>query len=372
MKTARAFSRVTGRVFGVGLVAALTVSAILWNAGVHAQTLQKVRIGTGATALQPAAADLLLPQYLGYYKEEGLDMELVPLGSSVAALSALDSKRIEAYSGSGQFVIPLAAKGDKVRAVAFFELLYPFRYSLAVKPGTSYKSLTDLKGKTIGVSNFGLGDYPMGKQVFKLGGLDPENGVNWLATGNEARPGIALQRGDIDAVFTFAVTFGQIEAAGIKLAYLPLPPNVPKIGGFYLSTSPDLLREKRSMIVGIGRAVAKAHVFMTENSEAAAWVFGQIAPEAMPRGKSDEEQVRTIQFSLDKQIPYFKHYDAAIKQAGFTKPSEWTEEVAFLELQDKLKDASGLYSNELIEEINRFDVEKVRAQARDFKLPYKK
>jgi hypothetical protein len=38
-------------------------------------------------------------------------------------------------------------------------------------------------------------------------------------------------------------------------------------------------------------------------------------------------------------------------------------------LSDKIKDVNGLFTNELIGDINNFDQEKIKVEARDFKIP---
>ena len=62
-------------------------------------------------------------------------------------------------------------------------------------------------------------------------GIDPNKDVSWLAVGEGSTAGVALTRGDIDALGYFDSGFGTIENAGIKLRYLPRPSKVPMIGG---------------------------------------------------------------------------------------------------------------------------------------------
>lgn len=355
-----------------GLIGAFVLS--LFATAAHSESegeLQKIRIGTGDTAIETSAVDLLVPQYLGYYQAEGLTTELLQLGTTTSALAGLDAKRIEFYATSAQFILPIAATDDKIRSVDFFELLYPFRYSLAVNPGSPFHSIADLRDKRIGISAFGKADYSVARGVFRAAGFDPDKDVSWLAVGEGIRGGLALQRGDVDALLTFNTTYGVIEAAKIPVTYLPLPPNLPKIGGYYLATSPDLLHAHRAWAVGIGRAVAKAHVFIRENPEAAAYIFAEMVPEALPKGESLEEQVKSIMAPVVKQMSFYTHYDPSIHKAGYIKASEWQDEINFLGLQGKIPNVSSLFTDDLIDEINQFDVEKVKTEARAFKIPYK-
>ncbi len=337
-----------------------------------AQNIKKIRFAIATKTVSPIIINILIPEYLGYFKEEGLSVETIPLGSNAAVMAGLEAKRIEFGVGVPSFQIPLVAKGEKLPAVNFFEYAYPFKWAIAVKPESGVKSLADLRGKKLGVSSFGQSDFPVGKAVLRLAQLDPEKDVQWLAVGENITAGQALQRGDIDALMYYDTGFGAIEAAGIAMRYLPLPTNVPKVGGLYISTTAETLKENRAMAVGIARATAKTQVFIQTNPEAAAYAFLQMFPEAAPRAMSVEDQVKAIMVPVVKRMPLYSHYDKSITKWGYISASEWNEEVGFLDLGSKIKDTSGFFTNDLIDDINKFDAEKVRQHARSFKLPYKK
>lgn len=354
--------------------AALALGAIATGRSLHAdaQSIKKVRFAIATKTVSPIIINVLIPEYLGYFKEEGLSVETIPLGSNAAVMAGLEAKRVEFGVGVPSFQIPLVAKGEKLPAVNFFEYAYPFKWAVAVKPESGMKALADLRGKKLGVSSFGQSDFPVGKALLRLVQLDPEKDVQWLAVGENITAGQALQRSDVDALVYYDTGFGAIEAAGIAMRYLPLPRNVPKVGGLYLSATRDMLKENRNWAVGIARATAKTQVFIQANPEAAAYAFLQMYPEAAPRAVSVEDQVKAIMVPVLKRAPLYSHYDKSITKWGHISASEWNDEIAFLELGGKVKDPSIFFTNELIDEANRFDPEKVRQHAKSFRLPYKK
>ncbi len=71
---------------------------------------------------------------------------------------------------------------------------------MAVKRARPVKSYADLKGKNIGVSDFGGTEYPVTRNVLKSMGIDPDKDVKWTAVGAGVPAGVALQRGAIDAL----------------------------------------------------------------------------------------------------------------------------------------------------------------------------
>jgi NitT/TauT family transport system substrate-binding protein len=351
-------------------LSALTLTAVELE-HVNAAELQKLRLGFGTKVVSPMVANILIPQYLGYYREEGLDMEFFPLGPNTVVMEQIGSKRIEFATGVPTVQLPVVAKGEKLPTINFFEFTYPFKYGLAVLPGSKIKSIADLKGKTVGVSSLGLTDYPILKLILRRNGIDPEKDVNILAVGEGVVGGQALKRGAVEALFSYDTQFGQMEAAGISIDYVKLPPNVPHIGGFYLTTRLDTLKQHRDWAVGVGRAVAKGQVFIRENPRAAAYAFLQMFPEAAPKAASLDQQIRAIMVPIVKRSPFFSSYDPNVKKWGEMTTAEFREEVNFLELGNKISDVSSLFTNALIDDINAFDRQKIVDQARGFKVPEK-
>ena len=351
--------------------AAATATAAL-AANARAQTkLDKVRFGFATKTVSPIVGNIIIPEKLGYYAREGLSVECIPLGSNQAVLAAIDAKRVEFGVGVPSFQLPMVAKGDKLPGVNFYEYTYPFKWGMAVKPDSAFKSLAALKGKRIGVSGFGLSEYPVGKAVMNLAGMNADNDVDWLAVGEGVPSGQALERGDIDGLFFFDTGFGAIEAAGIKLRNLDMPANVPKTGGLYLSASKETLAQQRKWAVGFARGVAKASVFTLANPEAAAYTFLQMFPEAGPKATALEDQVKAIMVPILKRMPLYASYDKSVTQWGRIAAAEWKDEVGFLGLEGKVGDTSAYWTNDLIDEINQFDAEAIKAEAKAFKLPYR-
>ena len=71
-----------------GLTGALVVSlaALCVAPAANAQALQKLRLGFGTKVVSPMIANILIPEYLGYYREEGLTLEFFPLGPNTVVI----------------------------------------------------------------------------------------------------------------------------------------------------------------------------------------------------------------------------------------------------------------------------------------------
>jgi NitT/TauT family transport system substrate-binding protein len=88
-------------------------------------------------------------------------------------------------------------------------------------------------------------------------------------------------------------------------------------------------------------------------------------PEAAPKGKSEGDAVKAVLTTIARRITLFRPYDKS-KKMGYILESEIVADARFAGL-DTIKDVKPLYTNEYIDEIHRFDLEKIRAEARNYR-----
>lgn len=361
--------RMLSKIAGCGVAALLAVAVA---APALAADLKPVKFGFSGKAISPIIINILVAEPLGYFKEEGLTVEAVPLGSNVAVMQSVVAKRVEFGAGTAGFELPILARGEQLPLVNFFEFTYPFKYAWAVLPDSPIKSISDLKGKHLGVSSFGLLEYPIGQIMLRLFDIDPKKDVNWTAVGAGVTAGVALEKKSIDALFYFDTGFGTIEAAGIKLRYLDNPKNVPEIGGVFLSTHADTIKSDPKLVAAFGRAVSKAELFVQTNPEAAAYLFVKTFPQAAPKGMPLADQVKAIAPSIAKRAILYSPFDKSVTKWGYMRMQEWEEELKFGNFKLTKDQIAHLVDNSLINQIDDYNKDAIRKQAKEFPLPYKK
>jgi len=170
----------------------------------------KVRIGypdTSGTFLS-----LPLGQKPGFFQKEGIQAELIRIRSTVA-LTALMSGDLDYHSVLGP-AVAAAIRGMPIRIVA----CYTPRVATSIIALPEYKSVQDLRGKTIGINSIGGGLEGQARLIFKHFGLDAERDVKLLATGGMESRLTSMKQG-----FTVA-TLGSppIEFFGKKLGFTVL------------------------------------------------------------------------------------------------------------------------------------------------------
>src|SRR6186713_2846392 len=346
-----------------GLGAAALAGVAMPNI-VKAQGLTKISMGFGIKSINPIIINILIGAGLGYYKDEGLEFTARPLGTNSNAQIAVDKGDTQFAVGTPAFQMPLFAKNELPKIVNYYEYTYPYKWDVAVMGNSPLQNYESLKGKKIGVSDMGTTDYPVTRAVLKNIGIDPDKDVQWIAVGAGVSAGVALQRGVIDALAYFDTGFGQIDAAGIAMRMLQRPANVPLIGGLFISATANFLKDNRKTAIGFARAVNKASEFLLANPEAGARAFLKLYPETAPRGASDAEAVKSILYAANRRIPLYKPPYPDTKM-GFIRESELLLDAKFLGLD--IKDIKPMFTNDMIDEINNYDRDKIIAQAKAHK-----
>lgn len=157
----------------------------------QSQELKKVRVGIPTLSLIVASS--LIPGERGYFRQEGLDVELIVIRSAPSVL-ALTAKEIDFLTIGGGGLIGIL-RGLPLRVV-FAPLRRP-TYALYAKP--EIRSFTDLDGKRVGISSFGSGPDLLLRDLLKKRTADGGKKVTVLAVGGGGERFAALKTGVVDA-----------------------------------------------------------------------------------------------------------------------------------------------------------------------------
>jgi NitT/TauT family transport system substrate-binding protein len=278
-------SRVRARVFN--LVVAL-IATVLPGASiepVHAQPKQ-VGIGiVGTTFLDISYHSLLLPGPLGYWEKEGYKVDVFPINGLPDAVQLLGSGKasfgsLSIIQANAQFSVPLQA------LVTNFTL---GGWGIAVKKDGPIKSVKDLKGKKIGVSNFGSQGSYLLKLMLMNAGLEPEDGTP-ISTGVGAQALLALQGGQVDGLIYWASMLASFQNKDPNLQILR-DPAIGKMPDFSLASTKGIIADQRQMVEAVTRGMVKAMVFADANPDCARRLMWKYYPDTKPTGVSDEKAI---------------------------------------------------------------------------------
>jgi ABC-type nitrate/sulfonate/bicarbonate transport system substrate-binding protein len=197
----------------------------------------------------------------GFFKEENLDVEIIRMNPNVA-ITALATGDVD-YCQLFGAVVGGAIAGLPVRIVAGFLDNWPM--TLIAQP--EFKSLKDLKGRTLGISSFGATPDVAARLMMKQAGIDPEKEIKVLALGSDAARLTALKQRLVDVIVVSPPADAQMEKQGYKIlarAYELF--NFPYLG---LGTHMGKIKERPDEIRRTIKATIRANRFIRDHRDEA-------------------------------------------------------------------------------------------------------
>lgn len=347
-----------------GIVAAVALNVIPFQT--QAQTPRKVVIAAGTQVLNSSYPYLMMPQALGYWKEEGLDVEVIPAGGSSQSIQQVLGKSAEFAEVNSGNLIDAVSKGAPLRAVMANTTV---DWSLVTPSSSAIKTVADFKGKSIGVATLGSGGVPLLKAFLRANGLDPDKDVALQPVGFGAAALLALNSGRVDGLMYWASAVASFELAGTNMRYFRAP-EWKTYADFSLITSDAMLKDNPAVVEAVVRGMAKASYFTVSNPDCARKLYWKQFPQLRGAGADDAAKTR---FDL-RQIEVGVSSMQEIRELGGSKnwavaPLAGYERMQQFMLANKVIEkgspAESLVpaSASILERANSFDHEKVRQAA---------
>lgn len=286
----------------------------------------KVRIISGGTANLPVFCYQTVgyPQNLGFFKEEGIELESVGLEGGTAALQALIAGKGDFASTSPASVAQLLGKGIDPGVKIVYAHGRNIHWEIDVAEDSTLKTISDLKGKTIGVTSFGASPYLGIQAMLQEVGLDPKTDAKFIATGTGAPMVNAIKTKQVDALAltTYEAASGEIQ--GMKFKRIPLTPTVEKTFGLGMATNNAFINDHPDALVGFLRALAKGTLFMIDNPEACVKMHWRVFPDSKPKGLSDEEALKQAVHLVKRNAEGYEiRPNDPNKKWGYVDPATW-------------------------------------------------
>src|SRR5436305_1783510 len=155
-----------------------------------------------------------LTQQLGYFKQEGLDVTLIDEASGQSSENEVLAGQVDAGSGSYNHTIELQAKGKQMEAVVLLNVAPGEAEIVSAKVASQIHSVSDLKGKNLGVTELGSGTQTLTTALLHKAGITPDQ-VHFIPVGAGDTFIAALQQGKIDAGMTTEPTISRILSSGV-------------------------------------------------------------------------------------------------------------------------------------------------------------
>ncbi len=199
-------------VWGLALLASMTLA----TAGAQGLEKKKITIAVGGKGLF-YYLPLTIAERQGYFKDEGLEVEIPDFAGGAKALQALVGGSADMVSGAFEHTINMQAKKQPITAIVLQAGYSSIALVLPKDKAAAYKSAKDLKGLKLGVTAPGSSTNMFINNLLAKEGLKPGD-VSIVGTGAGSGAVAAMEKGEIDGMSNLDPVISQLEATGKYVA----------------------------------------------------------------------------------------------------------------------------------------------------------
>ena len=242
------------------------------SAGAPAVFAQKksVKIAVGGKALY-YYLPISIAESQGYFKDEGLDVEIIDFQGGSRSLQAVVGGSADVVSGAFEHTLAMQARGQSLQAFVLQGRAPQCVFAVSNKTMPNYKSLSDLKGKKIGVTAPGSSSHAIALFVLSTAGIKA-NEVSFIGVGASSAAVAAMRSGQIDAFVNLDPVIATLEKDNIikivadtrvieesdKLFGGPMVAGCLYAPTRYIKENPEIVQGLTNAVVRADRWLAKA------------------------------------------------------------------------------------------------------------------
>jgi NitT/TauT family transport system substrate-binding protein len=345
--------------------ALLLVVAGAFTAPAEAQNT--VRVGWCARTVSSAAAPFAIATKMGWFAQAGIKLELVPLPGSTDCVKNVATREISYALPS---IEPLAIiRPQGVKAKNYYTAYQGNIYGIAVPVDSPVKTFADLKGKSIGVIAMGSAGVIVARALARNNGMDPDRDIRIVVAGESGQTAALVRGNQVDALSQFDTQYALVDNAGVKLRLLDTS-DIAKFPSNGLIALEETLQSKRAEAVALAQGYAKGTLFAISNPQAAVRILWEVFPQTKSTGKDEATALRDDVKTLEARAKSWRLESVGATKWGDNLEPNYQAYIDFLVKNGVLKeraDAKDLITNEMIDDINKFDRAEVVKLAKEYK-----
>lgn len=304
----------------------------------------------------------LMPEMNGYFEEEGLNVTLLQGDSAQTAVQLLAAGRVQLMISNPE-APALAAVNQSVPVKAVYVMARQSPYHFAVTASSAIDDVADFKGKRLGIGSLGSGGATYAARRFQDAGLASAD-YELVPIGVGAPAFEAVKNGVVDGFVSFDGDLANAVASGYDIRFLPDAEWQTKIYGFNLYALDSYIEAEPDVIRGVGRALAKASVFVAANPEESVRMLWEKHPQSAPNNAGDPAAMESALTVLNAQLAAFHAIGRETQPKwGSQDAQSWSFFVEYLKESGELQgspDPEQLYTDQFADDYNDFDADAVR------------
>jgi len=252
----------TRRIFLKTAAAGVAAAVTARTPPAAAQALTPVKIGAVVLGDFGVVTPTLVGIEKGYFKQNGLEAELIPFKGGPDLLKGVLSGSADIGITGATDPLVFRERGTPIRALA--TVVEKNHFTLTVVP--KVKRLEDLKGGTIGCTVVGSTTWVFARMLARKMNWDPEKDVRIVGVGGLDAQMAALKRGEIQGTI-FGDAGVVIEAEGSGHILMRLDELTPKWISLVAYSTDDIIKTKRDTVQRALKSIFLGARFCRDNAD---------------------------------------------------------------------------------------------------------
>lgn len=319
-------------------------------------------VGSAAVPGSTQVALYAVPTELGFFADEGLEVDLQLADGSTAALQAVASGSGAVTNSEVGSTISAAAGGVPVKNFTGIVQNWPWR--IGVPPESEIEAPEDLRGQSIGIISLASGSNLFARAWLEQNGLVPEQDVAIAPVGTGPQALSALQSGQVQALAHYTELYAGFENEGQETRFLDNPELFDGLTSIGFASTGQLIEDDPELLTRYARAAYRGLLFAAANPEAATRISYEYFPEKLPPSGDPEENLaadaNVLEAWLESATP--QEGEPADWQFGEITPEGWAKVQEYGLASGQLEGEvpiDQVWTDELLDGINDFDRQEV-------------
>lgn len=244
---------------------------------------------------------LTLAERLGYFKDEGLEVQIADFPGGAKALQAMVGGSADVVSGAYEHVVDMHAKGLEVQEFVLQDNYSGIVLGLAKAKAATYRSPKDLRGLKIGVTAPGSSTNIFVNALLARDGLAPDS-VSIIGVGASSGAVAAVQKGQVEGISNLDPVITRLEKGGdiVTVVDTRTRQGMQEVyGGAYaagcLYARTEFLRKNPNTAAALASAMVRALLFLKKST------VDQIIAAVPPEYYGDDKETYKAAFLKNKE-----------------------------------------------------------------------
>jgi len=197
--------------FSKPLLLAAAVMLAAMPALAQAPEKKELKLGVGG-ASSLYYLPLAIANQRGYFKEQGLAIEVQDFAGGARSLQALVGGSVDVVTGAYEHTLRMQSKGQDTVAVIELGRYPAITVGVKKEKADKIKSAADLKGAKVGVTAPGSSTNMLVWYLMSKAGLKPDD-ASYIGVGTGPSAVAAIQKGEIDVISNIEPVISKLESS---------------------------------------------------------------------------------------------------------------------------------------------------------------